>query len=199
MRHSHIVPLIAFGFVLVACNTSDPPTAPESNAAAIEVADPLFAAGGTIKTPVSFVTTFYTDQCSIPGYEAFFRAHGNSGRAKVGFFLGFEVTGDLVGTSCVYIDANLPNGSGPQEVFTTQGYSLNDVCIPARGLCGVWEQRSPGKVNVDPNIGVVTPSHGIMQGVAGDAVGTKIQITSFQECDPPGAGCGEGVLLEPGG
>ncbi|MEJ2546757.1 MAG: hypothetical protein P8125_02965 [Gemmatimonadota bacterium] len=192
-------PLVTICIALAACESSDAPTAPASSAATIEATDPLFAAGGTIKTPVSFVTTFYTDQCSIPGYEAFFRAHGNSGRAKTGFFLGFEVTGDLVGTSCVYIDANLPSASGPQEVFTTQGYSINDVCIPSRGLCGIWESTQPGKVHVDPSIGVVTPSHGIMQGISGDAVGTKIQLTSFQECDPPGAGCAEGVLLEPGG
>lgn len=198
MRHTHLVPLIAFGFVLVACDTSDSPTGPETDAA-VAVADPLFASGGTVMTPLSFVTTFYTDQCTIPGYEASFRPHGDSGRAKLSFYLGFEVTGDLVGISCVYIDANLPSATGPQEVFTTQGVSVTEGCIPSRGICGVWKSISPGKVNVDPSIGVVTPSHGIWQGVDGDALGTKLQITSFGECDPPGAGCAEAVLLEPGG
>jgi len=200
MKIPILVPLLAAGFALLGC--SDPPTGPDraeikrddGQAGAVSLA---YAANAAVMTPISFVTTDNGQGCAIPGYEDGFRANGESGRAKTQFSISFDVTGDLQGSSCVYIDANLMSPTGPQDFFTIVGYSINAGCFPSRGICGVWESRLPGKV--DPSRGVVSRNHGVMVGIDGDAVGTRILLESFVECDPPGAGCAEGFLLEPGG
>lgn len=197
MKAPMLVPVLAVAFVLIGC--SEPPGAPESsdNSSSF-VTTPLFSGEAAIMTPISFVTTGNGKVCAITGYEEGFRPNGNSGRARLKFHLSFDITGDFVGSSCVFIDAKLQSPEGPQSFFTTKSYSLNEGCIPSRGVCGVWEVSSPGRI--DPSEGgLANRNHGVMHGIFGDAVGTKIQIESFVECDPPGAGCATGVLLEPRG
>jgi len=198
MKIPILVPLLAAGIALLGC--SDPPTGPDPSLAAVEHDGPVglaYTANAAVMTPITFVTTDNGQGCAIPGYEDGFRENGESGRAKLQFSLSFDVTGDLQGSSCVYIDANLSSATGPQSTFTVWAYTITDGCVPARGICGVWEDRTPGKV--DPTQGLVSRNHGVMVGIDGGAVGTKILLESFVECNPPGAGCAEGVLLEPGG
>lgn len=197
MKAPYLIPLLAVGLLLVGC--TEPTTAPDpSNRTAIEYAPPLFDAGGAIQTPISFVTTDNGQGCAIPGFETGFQPNGNSGRARLKFYISFDLTGDIIGSSCVFIDAKLQSPDGPQDFFTTTSYSINEGCIPSRGLCGVWEFSTPGRIDMSEG-GLANRNHGIMSGISGDAIGTKIRINRFVECNPPGAGCAEGVLLEPRG
>jgi len=174
---------------------SETPTGPERVAEG-PIESLAFTTAGAVMTPISFVTTDNGLGCSIPGFEDGFRQNGESGRAKLQFTLSFDITGDLVGSSCVYIDANLTSPAGPQDFFTIGGYAITTGCIPSRGICGMWEQRTPGRIEFAT--GLASRNHGSMVGIAGDAVGTTILLESFVECDPPGAGCAQAVLLEPG-
>ncbi|MEN8144420.1 MAG: hypothetical protein ABFS14_05655 [Gemmatimonadota bacterium] len=197
MRASRVAAVLAAGLAVAAC--SGEPTSPaadsQATAAGLQVG-PLAAVGSTA-TPLSFVATF-NGVCAIPGFDESFQVNGASGRAKARFAIGFDLSGDLIGSSCLFIDANLTSASGPQDFFTTSTFDVVEACVPSRGICGEWQDRLPGKINVDPSIGVESVSHGVMLGVSGDAEGTRILVESFVECSPAGTGCGEGVLLEPG-
>jgi hypothetical protein len=186
--------------LLVACAgmlaCSEAPTAPNTANQDALLETVAFSAGGAVMTPIAFVTTDNGQGCAIPGFEDGFRENGESGRAKLQFTLSFDITGDLVGSSCVYIDANLTSPTGPQEFFTIGGYAITTGCIPSRGICGSWEERTPGRIEFAT--GLASRNHGSMVGIEGDAIGTTILIQSFLECNPPGAGCAEAVLVESG-
>jgi hypothetical protein len=68
MRHSYIVPLIAFGFVLVACNTSDSPVGPEAEL--VPTGQPLMDAASLNYGEDSFDFDFVESRCSAAdGHE----------------------------------------------------------------------------------------------------------------------------------
>ncbi len=62
MRHTHIVPLIALGFVLVACDTADSPTGPEAEL--VPTGTPLMDAASLNSGGGSFDFDFVEARCS---------------------------------------------------------------------------------------------------------------------------------------
>ena len=194
MKTSNLVPLLGAGLVVVFLACADTPTDPVA-ASPDEVSaftPASLASMGATHTPISFVTT-NTGLCSDP----VFRPNGKSGRGKFEIGLVFDVTGDVVGDACILIDANTENPAGPQNFSTNMAFVMIDGCIPSRGICGVWEGHQPGRL--ESGTGVANRNHAVLLGIEGDATGTKILLESFLECSPPGAGCAEGVLLEPNG
>ena len=192
MQARTVAVLLAASFSLAAC--SNGPTEPETVAPdEVSAFTPTsLASMGATQTPISFVTTF-TGLCSAPGS----RPNGASGRARSEIGLAFDVTGDVVGDACILIDANDSNPDGPQNFSTNLAFVMIDGCVPSRGLCGEWEGHQPGRL--ETGTGVANRNHAVIPGTEGDATGTKILLESFLECSPPGAGCAEGVLLEPNG
>ena len=69
MRHSHIVPLIALGFVLVACDTINTPVGPEAEF--VPTGTPLMDAASLKSGESSFDFDFVETRCSAEdGHEA---------------------------------------------------------------------------------------------------------------------------------
>jgi hypothetical protein len=194
MQARFAVVLLAASFAFAAC--SNGPTDPETSSLVdiSEFTPTSLASMGATHTPISFVTAG-AGGCDIAGFDQGFRPNGNSGRAKQVVGQAFVVSGDLVGAACLIFDNNLLNFQGPQDFFTFSSFGLIDGCIVSREICGVWEARLPGRIELAT--GLANKSHGVLRGVEGDAHGTKILLHSFVQCGPNG--CAEGVLLEPKG
>lgn len=196
MSHLNHLAALAAAVLVVGCSDS---LAPSPEASAVAPAPPIMlASAGSESVPITFVTQF----ADFLGGEG--RGNGASGRAQSHFCLAFTVQeGDLVGTMETCFSANDPSDQtasrGPAGWFTTTipDYTHYDVCMPARGLCGTFDETaSVGKVYPLPR-GVEFPNSVALGG--GDFEGMKLKGTVFECEDSNGdRGCFTGTLLIPG-
>ena len=194
MRYSFFAPVLGAALVFSAC--SEQAVAPVSDAGIIQFEGAAPAANGATKIPVSFVVEFRE---FLPGES---NPHGNSGRVRDLFGLGFSVQeGDLEGTMVTWLNVNGASpktaSQGTNGVFSTsRNVSTEfDVCLPALGLCGTFSGvPSPGKLYPQPR-GVEAKS--VAFG-GGDFEGMKLQGEVFECADSQGnRGCFTGHLMIP--
>jgi hypothetical protein len=132
MRTARLLPILAVFGALACTDTMQPQPEP----------DPLFGMNGSAKTNVAF------DMAATTFGNIFWKELGRSGRVMVrDYEVFFEVTGDVVGSAAMILNANCDEGTwwatGPGRASAWGVVSIETAA-------GVWEGNLTGEYIFDP-------------------------------------------------